>query len=43
MSLGSDDWVVICDFKLFKEAMSKYEFLERPALGAFKDFFFKVI
>jgi hypothetical protein len=33
---------VICDFKLFKEAMNKDEFNNRPLQGALSDFAFKV-
>jgi hypothetical protein len=42
MNFGHENWVVICDFKLVKEAMSKDEFTNRPQIGAFADFVFVV-
>ena len=38
--LGNDPFVIVSDFDLYKEAMSKEELLYRPKLGASDDFFF---
>jgi len=41
--MGPDNWLAICDFKLFKEAMHRDEFQDRPSLGALADTLFPVI
>ena len=38
--LGNDPFVIVSDFDLYKEAMSKEELLYRPKLGANDDFMF---
>ena len=38
--LGNDPFVIVSDFELYKEAMSKDELLYRPKLGANDDFMF---
>ena len=38
--LGNDPFVIVTDFDLYKEAMSKEELLYRPKLGASDDFMF---
>ena len=38
--LGNQPFVIITDFDLYKEAMTKDELLDRPKLGAEDDFWF---
>ncbi len=41
-SIGQDNWIVICDFDLFKDAMNREEFQNRPVIEPLSDFIFRV-
>ena len=41
-SIGPDNWIVICDFELYKDAMNREEFQNRPVIEPMSDFIFRV-
>ncbi len=40
--MGPDNWMAICDFKLYKEIMHMDEFQDRPSMGALADMLYPV-